>query len=97
MDYLSEKDVGHLLVDYLGVSKENFVKAISTLLEQGHYDAALKLSTWGIKKFPDSKIIARLRYDSLSGLRNKYQSTNPFKFLIYSESMKSEVEPFTVE
>jgi hypothetical protein len=93
MDYLSQKNIAHLLGDYLGISKEKFIKSISKLLSEGHYDAALKLSAWGVTQYPDSDKLKTLRVNSLNGLRNKYQNTNPFKFLIYSESMQSPVPP----
>lgn len=93
MDYLSQKNIAHLLGDYLGISKEKFIQSISKLLSEGHYDAALKLSAWGVTQYPDSDKLKTLRVNSLNGLRNKYQNTNPFKFLIYSESMQSPVPP----
>jgi len=91
MDYLSQQDIGNVLKNYLNVSENRFTTGMKELLANGEYDTALKISIWARHSYPDSSRIEQQKQVALQGLRSKYQFTNPFKFLIYSELMDSPV------
>lgn len=87
MDFLSHQDLGKLLKDELGINAKKLEGAMASLINRGHYDEALTLARWSEDVYPESENWRQARKQALAGLRAKYQYTNPFKFLIYSEVM----------
>lgn len=87
MDYLSHKDIGFLLADKLEISESFAATTLEKLIDDAEYDSALKLSNWFTKVYPSSNRIQSARRDALRGLKEKYQYSNPFKFVIYSEAL----------
>ena len=84
MDHLTRADHAELLVDYLGLSERQLVKAVERLVADGKYElAALLLESTG-SRFESSASVANARRLVYLKLMEKNQNTDPFKFIIYS-------------
>jgi glyoxylase-like metal-dependent hydrolase (beta-lactamase superfamily II) len=68
-----------------GGEEAAFVRSTRTLLEQGDDVLALKLVELGLLEHPAGQALTALRRRALDQLRTRYQSLNPFKFIVYSE------------
>jgi hypothetical protein len=77
-------DRAELLVDYLGLSEAQIVKAAERLAADGKYEMAAELIESGEVKFPDSDSLKRAKRFAYLKLIEKNQNTDPFKFIIYS-------------
>ena len=84
LDHLTRADHAELLVDYLGLSERQLVKTLDRLTADGKYELAASLleSTGG--KFQNSASVAKAKRLVYLKLAEKYQNTDPFKFIIYS-------------
>ena len=80
----SRKDQGDLVVDYLGLSESQIVKAAERLDADGKYAMAADLIESAETKFPSSNALKRAKRFSYLKLMEKHQNTDPFKFIIYS-------------
>jgi alkyl sulfatase BDS1-like metallo-beta-lactamase superfamily hydrolase len=80
----SKADRADLLVDYLGLSDAQIVKAAERLGADGKYEMAAELIESAEPKFPDSKSLKRAKRFAYLKLIEKNQNTDPFKFIIYS-------------
>jgi glyoxylase-like metal-dependent hydrolase (beta-lactamase superfamily II) len=76
-----------------GGKEGEFARSAATLITQGDYALALKLSDAGLVNYPASPRLAKLRRRALDGLRATYQQLNPFKFIIYSEWAQADLPP----
>jgi len=83
VDYLGQADRGSILVDYLGVSEPQLVKAVEQMIADGKYELASTTLEWTKGRFAGSKLDDARRITYLK-LMEKYQEFNPFKFIIYS-------------
>jgi len=72
------------------------ISAIEKMVQSGDYELALKASTWALTQYDSSEINA-LRKQTFLKLKEKYQFTNPFKFLIYSEMAGDETPQLDLE
>jgi glyoxylase-like metal-dependent hydrolase (beta-lactamase superfamily II) len=77
-------DRAELLVDYLGVSEAQIVKAAYRLATDGKYAMAAELIETAEPKFPESEALKRAKRFAYLKLMEKNQNTDPFKFIIYS-------------
>jgi len=73
-----------LLVDYLGQSEAQIVKAADRLAADGKYEMAAELLETAEPKFPGSASLHRSKRFAYLKLMEKNQNTDPFKFIIYS-------------
>jgi glyoxylase-like metal-dependent hydrolase (beta-lactamase superfamily II) len=80
----SRIDRAELLVDYLGVSEAQIVKAVDRLAADGRYALAAELIQTAEPKFPNSEALKRTKRFAYLKLMEKNQNTDPFKFIIYS-------------
>jgi alkyl sulfatase BDS1-like metallo-beta-lactamase superfamily hydrolase len=80
----SRTDHAELLVDYLGVSEGQIVKAVERLSADGKYAMAAELIETAEPKFPNSDALKRAKRFAYLKLMEKNQNTDPFKFIIYS-------------
>jgi glyoxylase-like metal-dependent hydrolase (beta-lactamase superfamily II) len=76
-----------------GGQEAAFVRSTRTLLEKGDHVLALKLVNLGLLNHPASRALAALRRDAFDRLRTRYQNLNPFKFIVYSEWAKVDLDP----
>jgi Zn-dependent hydrolases, including glyoxylases len=80
----SRKDHAELLVDYLGLSQAQIVKAADRLNADGKYELAADLIESAEAKFPSSDSLKRVKRFAYLKLMEQNQNTDPFKFIIYS-------------
>jgi glyoxylase-like metal-dependent hydrolase (beta-lactamase superfamily II) len=80
----SRTDHAELLVDYLGVSEGQILKAAERLSADGKYAMAAELLETAEPKFPHSEALKNAKRFAYLKLMEKNQNTDPFKFIIYS-------------
>ena len=76
-----------------GEAEEPFVTAAATLIGQGDHALALDIITPGLLRHPASAALAELRLTALHRLMERYQQTDPFRFLIDAELAGAEIGP----
>jgi glyoxylase-like metal-dependent hydrolase (beta-lactamase superfamily II) len=84
ISHLSNADRADALVNYLGVSEANLVKALQGMVKDGKYEQAAWLLETSRGRFAQSESLhktARLIYLKLMEQNQNY---DPFKFLLYS-------------
>ena len=91
VDYLSRDDRGSILIDYLGVSERQLVKAIERMIADGNYELAATALEWTKDRFAQSKSLDDARRLTYLKLMEKYQEFNPFKFIVYSGQIGAQV------
>jgi len=84
MTHPGQRDRSELLVDYLGLSEAQIVKAANRLSADGRFAMAADLIESAEPKFPDSDSLKRAKRFAYLKLMEKNQNTDPFKFIIYS-------------
>jgi glyoxylase-like metal-dependent hydrolase (beta-lactamase superfamily II) len=84
LDHLGSSDRAELLVDYLGVSEKQLVRAVERLAADGKYELAASLLKSTGSRFEDSTSVADAKRLVYLKLMEKNQNTDPFKFIIYS-------------
>ena len=67
--------------------------AAATLIAQGDHALALEIIKPGLLRYPASSALAELRQTALHRLMERYQQSDPFKFLIYAEQAGAELGP----
>jgi glyoxylase-like metal-dependent hydrolase (beta-lactamase superfamily II) len=82
--HTSRTDHAELLVDYLGVSETQILRAADRLSADGKYAMAAELLETAEPKFSDSEALKRAKRFAYLKLMEKNQNTDPFKFIIYS-------------
>jgi glyoxylase-like metal-dependent hydrolase (beta-lactamase superfamily II) len=80
-------DRAELLVDYLGLSESQIVKAADRLSSDGRYAMAAELLETAEPKFANSEALKRAKRFAYMKLMEKNQNTDPFKFIIYSSKV----------
>jgi len=68
-----------------GGGEPAWAEAARALIERGDHGLALRIAELGLLAHPGSDTLDALRLRALDGLRERYQQTNPFKFIVYSE------------
>jgi len=84
LDQLSRNDRAELLVDYLGVSDRQLLKAVERLNADGKYELAALLLESSATRFEHSTPVAKALRLIYLKLIEKHQNLDPFKFIIYS-------------
>lgn len=84
LDYLSRADRAELLVDYLGLSERQLTKTVARLTADGKYELAASLLESSEGRFGHSESVAGAKRLVYLKLMEKYQNTDPFKFILYS-------------
>jgi hypothetical protein len=87
MDHLSQEEFGSLLTRYLGLSEGELANAIERMLHSGDHELAARTTTWALTQFPSNQKLQALKDIAFLKLKEKYQEFNPFKFIIYSQSV----------
>jgi glyoxylase-like metal-dependent hydrolase (beta-lactamase superfamily II) len=91
LDHLTRADHAELLVDYLGLSERQLVKAVERLVADGKYELAASLLESTGSRFEGSASVANARRLVYLKLMEKHQNTDPFKFIIYSGQIAEQV------
>jgi glyoxylase-like metal-dependent hydrolase (beta-lactamase superfamily II) len=84
LEHLTRADQAELLVDYLGVSESQLVKAVERLTAGGKYELAASLLESSGDRFARSTSVTNAKRLVYLKLMEKHQNTDPFKFIIYS-------------
>ena len=93
----SRTDRAEVLVEYLGLSEAQIVKAADRLDTDGKYAMAADLLESAELKFPRSDSVKRTRRFTYLKLMEKNQNTDPFKFIIYSGQIDEETPQMNAE
>jgi glyoxylase-like metal-dependent hydrolase (beta-lactamase superfamily II) len=84
LEHLATADRAELLVDYLGISEKQLVRAVKHLAADGKYELAASLLESSGSRFEHSSSVASAKRLVYLKLMEKHQNTDPFKFIIYS-------------
>jgi len=84
LDHLGRADRAELLVGYLGLSEKQLVKAAERMAADGKYELAASLLESSRIGFEHSESLAKTEKYVYLKLMEKYQNTDPFKFILYS-------------
>jgi glyoxylase-like metal-dependent hydrolase (beta-lactamase superfamily II) len=84
LDHLGDSDRAELLVDYLGLSEKQLVKAVEKMAADGKYELAASLLESANARFGRTESIAKAERLVYLKLMEKYQNTDPFKYILYS-------------
>ncbi len=96
VDHLGRADRAELLVDYLDLSEQRLVKAVERLAADGKYELAASLLDSSRSRFEHSESVARAERLVYLKLMEKYQNSDPFKFIIYAARAGEHVPQMTV-
>ena len=84
LDHLGDSDHAELLLDYLGLSEKHLVKAVEKMAADGKYELAASLLESASARFGRTESIAKAERLVYLKLMEKYQNTDPFKYILYS-------------
>jgi glyoxylase-like metal-dependent hydrolase (beta-lactamase superfamily II) len=84
LDHLGDSDRAELLVDYLGLSEKRLVTAAEKMAADGKYELAASLLAASAARFGRTESIAKAERLVYLKLMEKYQNTDPFKYILYS-------------
>jgi alkyl sulfatase BDS1-like metallo-beta-lactamase superfamily hydrolase len=90
LDHLGSSDYGELLVNYLGQSEKQLVNAAYQIAADGRYELAASLLEWSTARFGRTESIAKAEHLVYEKLMEKYQNTDPFKYILYSAKIGEE-------
>ena len=93
LDHLSDRELGALLVRYLGVSAATLEDAVEAMHQNGDYELAARALRWTDTQFPNHDGLAMLKLKTYRKLQERFQELNPFKFILYSEIIGDETPP----
>jgi alkyl sulfatase BDS1-like metallo-beta-lactamase superfamily hydrolase len=95
LDHLGRADRAELYVDYLDLSEQRLVKAAERLVADGKYELAASLLDSLRGRFGHSESVARVERLVYLKLMEKYQNSDPFKFIIYASKAGEQVPQMT--
>ena len=84
LDHLGDTDRAELLVDYLGLSEKHLVTAGEKMAADGKYELAASLLEATEARFGHTESIDKAERLVYLKLMEKYQNTDPFKYILYS-------------
>jgi hypothetical protein len=91
LEHLTHADHAELLVDYLGVSESQLVRTVERLTADGKYELAASLLESSGNRFAGSTSVANAKRLVYLKLMEKNQNTDPFKFIIYSATIREQL------
>jgi glyoxylase-like metal-dependent hydrolase (beta-lactamase superfamily II) len=84
LDHLGDSDRAEMLVDYLGLPEKRLVAAAENMAADGKYELAASLLESSAARFGRTESIAKAERLVYLKLMEKYQNTDPFKYILYS-------------
>lgn len=84
LDHLGDPDRGELLVSYLGLSEKQLTNAVNEIAADAKYELAASLLKWSTAHFGRTEALAKAERLVYLKLMEKYQNTDPFKYILYS-------------
>jgi glyoxylase-like metal-dependent hydrolase (beta-lactamase superfamily II) len=97
LDHLGDSDYGELLGNYLGLSEKQIVNAVYQIAADGKYELAASLLGWSTARFGRTESIAKAEHLVYEKLMEKYQNTDPFKYILYSAKIGEETPAMSVK
>src|SRR5437016_8112743 len=95
LDHLGDSDRAELLVDYLGLSEKRLVTAAEKMAADGKYELAASLLEASAARFGRTETIAKAEQLVYLKLMEKYQNTDPFKYILYSAKIGEQTPAMT--
>src|SRR5882762_7630612 len=95
LDHLGDSDRAELLVDYLGLSEKRLVTAAEKMAADGKYELAASLLEASAARFGRTETIAKAEQLVYLKLMEKYQNTDPFKYILYSAKIGKQTPAMT--
>src|SRR6267143_909940 len=95
LDHLGDSDRAELLVDYLGLSEKRLVAAAVRMAADGKYELAATLLEASAARFGRTESIAKAERLVYLKLMEKYQNTDPFKYILYSAKIVEQTPAMT--
>ena len=92
LDHISRADRAELLVDYLGLSEKQLVKAVGRLTADGKYELAASLIESSDGRFAQSEALSKAKRLVYLKLMEKNQNTDPFKYIVYSAKIGEQTQ-----
>src|SRR5713226_2578956 len=96
LDHLGDSDRAELLVDYLGLSERQLVRAVEKMTADGKYELAASLLESSSARFGRTESIAKVERFVYLKLMEKYQNTDPFKYILYSAKIGEQTPAMAV-
>jgi glyoxylase-like metal-dependent hydrolase (beta-lactamase superfamily II) len=96
LDHLGDSDRAELLVDYLGLSEKQIVKAVEKMDADGKYELAASLLEPASARFGRTESIAKAERLVYLKLMERYQNTDPFKYILYSAKIGEQTPAMAV-
>jgi glyoxylase-like metal-dependent hydrolase (beta-lactamase superfamily II) len=93
LDHLGDSDRAELLVDYLGQSEKQLVIAAEKMAADGKYELAASLLEASAARFGHIESITKAERLVYLKLMEKYQNTDPFKYILYSAKIDEQTPP----
>lgn len=84
LEPLDHSDRAAMLVDYLGHSESQLVGAARRMMADGRYELAASLLEAACARFGHTPALQQASRSAYLKLMEKYQNTDPFKFILYS-------------
>jgi len=91
LDHLGDSDHGELLVNYLGLSEKQLVNAVYGVAADGKYELAASFLKWSTAHFGRTEGLVKAERLVYLKLMEKYQNTDPFKYILYSAKIGEEM------
>jgi glyoxylase-like metal-dependent hydrolase (beta-lactamase superfamily II) len=95
LDHLGDSDRAELLVDYLGLSEKRLVTAAEKMAADGKYELAASLLEASAARFGRTESISKAEQLVYLKLMEKYQNTDPFKYILYSAKIGEQTPQMT--
>jgi alkyl sulfatase BDS1-like metallo-beta-lactamase superfamily hydrolase len=90
ISHLSRADQGEVLVDYLGISGVQFLRALQRMIKDGKYELAASLLESSGGRFAHSESVRNTERLIYLKLMEQNQNSDPFKFLLYSAKARQQ-------
>jgi glyoxylase-like metal-dependent hydrolase (beta-lactamase superfamily II) len=95
LDHLGDSDRAELLVDYLGLSEKRLVTAAEKMVADGKFELAAYLLEASAARFGRTESIVKAERLVYLKLMEKYQNTDPFKYILYSAKIGEQTPAMT--
>jgi glyoxylase-like metal-dependent hydrolase (beta-lactamase superfamily II) len=90
LDHLGDSDRAEVFVDYLGLSEKHLVAAAEKMAADGKYELAASLLKSTEARFGPTVSITKVKRLVYLKLMEKYQNTDPFKYILYSSEIDAQ-------
>lgn len=96
LDMISSIEQGRMLERYFQLSADDVKVGLRRMLENGDNELAFQMATAAEDRYAKDQGITDLREEAADQLRASAQFLDPFKFVVYTETIKKEHLPITL-